>query len=100
MMTKKEMAEAMLKQKRKELNIPDEMSLEDVARNYMYESSTVAVCLDVLGVLDNTPAMKQYAASRGGLLYIGKAMSKEYGDLPMLSVRELIDLLPDTREPN
>lgn len=100
MMTKKEMAEFLLKKKRKELNIPDDMSLKEVARNYMYASSTIAVCLETLGALNDTPAMKQYAAQRGGLLYIGTTLSKEHGDLPMLSVRELIELLPETREPN
>ena len=99
MMTKKEMAEYLLKRKRKELNIPDNLSLEEIASHCIYASSTIAVCLDILGVLDSTPAMKQYAQQRGGIMFIGKYQS-EQGDLPMITVRELIDLLPETREPN
>lgn len=100
MMTKKEFAQCLINKKRKELEIPESVTLEGL-KGYAYSSSTIAICLETLGLFnENDTELKAYTAARGGIYMMGTKQSEEHGDLPILTVREIIDLLPDTREPN
>lgn len=102
MMTKKEMAECVLRKKLPDIGIPADTPFEEL-KAYVYTSSTIAVALETLGVItpENDPELYEYAQSRGGSMFIlPSSKTNVNGDLAMLSVRELIDLLPDTREGN
>lgn len=56
----------------------------------VYQSSTYAVCKDFLGELEGEES--EYAKTRGGCVLSGLDRSNNYLSL---SVRELIELLPD-----
>jgi hypothetical protein len=58
-------------------------------------SSSLAVAMEFLGQLEN-PMYKQYASERGGMLYM--YIDEEKRGVSMLSVRELLGLLPDEVE--
>jgi hypothetical protein len=58
-------------------------------------SSSLAVAMEFLGQLNN-PMYKQYASERGGRLYM--YIDEEKRGVSMLSVRELLGLLPDEVE--
>lgn len=56
------------------------------------KSSVLAVVMNELGMLDEHPELKRYAEERSGVLY--HWVQSDPFDQAMLTVREMLDLLP------
>lgn len=68
---------------------------------YIYADSKLAVALDFLGIinLEDFPDEHNYISYRGGLLLVHPyKVTNNTLDIATLTVRELIDLLPDGRD--
>lgn len=91
MLTKRELCEAIVNDQCEELNCA-----RNEAHNAIFQSSLLAVALDYLGEL--SPMEEEYAKERGGALfrYLDKDPIKHtYRGIYFLTLRELVDLLPD-----
>jgi hypothetical protein len=66
--------------------------IEEVSDIFVYQSSTIAVCMEYLGLIKDEEA-KVYAMSRGGNLFM--YYDKDEQDVAVLSIRDLIELLPE-----
>jgi hypothetical protein len=66
--------------------------LTEIDDSAVYQSSTIAVCMEYLGLIEDEEA-KEYATCRGGNLF--SYYDKDEKDVAILSVRELIELLPE-----
>ena len=73
----------------KHLREEDKEKLEDWD---ILQSSTLAVCMEHLGLIQSNEA-KEYASTRGGIIYT--YIDDESKEVHILSTRELIELLPD-----
>jgi hypothetical protein len=62
-----------------------------VTEGDIYQSSTLAVAMEHLGML-KSKQLKDYAAERGGILFT--FVDEDTKEIAMLSARELIRLLP------
>ena len=89
MITRKQFCEIQIDEFCRDLNIPK----EELNDNYVYRSSTLAVCMEYLGMLKSEEA-KEYTASRGGHMFTYANMDTK--EVEILSTREFIDLLPKT----
>lgn len=89
MITKKMYAHSILEKHAESENI----KVSDITENDIYKSSSVAVAMEFLGMLESQEA-KDYAEERGGtqILYI----DREEMSTHILSAREILGLLPDT----
>ena len=93
MLTKKEFCEATVREEMASMGIEN---FED-AHNHIYASSTLAVCLEYLGVL--TPEEKEYSSTRGGVFSTFEVWEgKQFKDVKFLTVREIISLLPENMD--
>lgn len=92
MLSKKEYCEGLVRSQLSHIN--PEISRKD-AHHYIYQSSTLAVALEYLGEL--SPEEKEYSSGRAGTVtrYLETDENGKFKDLHFLTVRELIDLLPD-----
>lgn len=61
---------------------------------HVFKSSRLAVALEFLNMINEDD--KIYSKSRGGIEYICAYDRDNNGYVPILSTRELLDLLPDT----
>jgi hypothetical protein len=66
--------------------------LTEIDDSAVYESSTIAVCMEYLGLIKSEEA-KEYAMCRGGNLFM--YYDKDEQDVAVLSIRDLIELLPE-----
>ena len=77
MLTKKQLCEAKLRQYAvTELGFKLPVNLNEIPEATVMQSSTVAVCMEYLGLLKD-PALKEYAASRGGLFVVSHDDNKK-----------------------
>jgi len=100
MMTKKQFAKAIIAQKRKELNIPNELQDTEL-HNYAYQSTCLGIALEELGFLDSYDVdLKIYLANRSGILnqYIYVEDCKDNPQVSFLTMRDILSMLPDTIE--
>lgn len=67
----------------------------NISDSLVTESSTLAVCMEYLGLIKESWA-KDYAQTRGGILYT--YWDKDKSEACILSTREFIDLLPENCE--
>lgn len=95
MLTKREYCESLVCEELLQLE-PDKIIPREEAHNYICQSSTLAVALEYLGEL--SPREKEYSSTRGGTVarYIEFTEDGKFKNLHILSIRELIDLLPET----
>jgi hypothetical protein len=71
--------------------------LEKVTHSDVFKDTNVGICMDYLGLTNKTE--KEYLSDRGGILYqlvnMEKLKNDEEDFYKFLTIRELIDLLPD-----
>lgn len=89
MITKKQFCEIKIKEYCKDNNI----SIDELEEGMCFTSSTLAVCMEYLGLLKDN-SIKEYVASRGGTMYVYG--NRETGEVAILSIREFINLLPES----
>ena len=87
MLTKRQFAEILFKCECEALGI----NTCEFREALLYQSSTLAVVSEYLGLLE-TPQAKDYAASRGGSFLQGFDSKEEYCQL---SVRDILKVLPE-----
>lgn len=94
MITRKYLCEQVLRQYAKNnmgMSIPFELT--DIPVEKMCLSSSIAaVCMEYLGLLDNNPAMKDYASNRGGIVTCSINNDNE----PVITTfRDILNSLPE-----
>lgn len=67
------------------------LRLEDINQGEIFKSSSLAVAMEYLGLLDGN--FTAYASERGGTIL--SCYDKENDEMLYLSTRELFDLLPE-----
>lgn len=97
MLTKKEYCLCLVDEFKRKFDLPHTTPAEDLIKYCTY-SSGLAVALEYLGILtpEKDPEMTAYTATRGGIVFAG-AYETDGVDhvIRTLSVRELIELLPE-----
>ena len=68
----------------------NDISIDDLKEDICFSSSTVAICMEYLGLLKDN-SIKEYVSSRGGTMYVYG--NRETGEVAILSTREFLDLL-------
>ena len=91
MITKSMFCEHIIREFCKSNNIKRKHISEDL----ITQSSKLAVAMEYLGLI-KTPDLQEYAKSRAGILVT--LMPDNPGEIHMLTVREMLDLLPETIE--
>jgi hypothetical protein len=102
MFTKKDYAEYIIKEFAEE-NETSGVTVEDIKNNpdnYVFQSTSVGLALEILGLLEGKKTLKRYLSERGGswLMYIPdkKETAIPRGrDIKQMSTREFFSLLPD-----
>lgn len=87
MITKKQFARMILLEHAKGRN----MSVAEISHGEIFKSSTLAVAMEHLGLLNG--ALSEYASEREGTTL--SCYDSENGEWLHLSTRELLDLLPE-----
>jgi hypothetical protein len=92
MLTKKQLCEAKLRQYAvTELGFKLPVNLDEIPEATVMQSSTIAVCMEYLGLLKD-PTFKEYAASRGGLI----AVSHDEDKNPIvISFRDILEAMKE-----
>lgn len=85
MMSKTQLAEILVNRECAKLGIDTKDACDNI-----YQSSTLAVALEFLGLLSEDESW--YAHSRGGIAYFGMDSN---GNVVCISIREILQLLPD-----
>jgi len=88
MITKKQFCEIQINKFCRENNTTKDV----LGDGWIYNSSTLAVCMEYLNMLKSLEA-KEYVQSRDGILYT--YWDKNKSEVFSLSVREFLDLLPE-----
>ena len=88
MITKKQFCEIQINKFCRENNI----SKNTLGDGWIYNSSTLAVCMEYLNMLKSDEA-KEHAQFKDGNLFM--CWDKEKSETSTLSVREFLDLLPE-----
>ena len=88
MITKKQFCEIQINKFCRENNI----SKNTLGDGWIYNSSTLAVCMEYLNMLKSDGA-KEYTETRSGVMYT--YWDRDKSELCVLSVREFLDLLPE-----
>ena len=88
MITKKQFCEIQIDKFCREHNTTKDV----LGDGWIYNSSTLAICMEYLGMLKSEEA-KEYVQTRNGILYI--CWDEDKSEASILSVREFLDLLPE-----
>jgi len=88
MITKKQFCEIQINKFCRENNTTKDV----LGDGWIYNSSTLAVCMEYLDMLKSLEA-KEYTETRNGVMYT--YWDKDKSELCVLSVREFLDLLPE-----
>ena len=93
MMTKRQYCEMIVHNVIKEKNITPEEVID-----YAYSSTSLGIALEYLGFINptDTPDLYNYLQSRGGIVFASYDEKTE--NSAILSMRELLDLLPEDNE--
>lgn len=95
MLTKKEFCQALLKDAKNRF----QFEKDEEAHQYIAFSSKLAVACQYLGLLTKQDEI-EYCSGRAGILYSVPIFDDDnnFSHVEMLTVREIIQLLPDTQE--
>jgi len=91
-LTKKKLCELILRQYgHRELKMPMPVDISKIPTNVIYGSSTIGVCMEVLGMIDDyDDAM--YIKNRGGVALISH---DENGEPAVISFRDILDSMKE-----
>jgi len=88
MITKKQFSEIQIKK----FCYKNNTTRDVLGDGWIYNSSTLAVCMEYLNMLKSEEA-KEYVQSRDGIMYT--YWDEDKSEVCVLSVRELLNLLPE-----
>ena len=91
-MTRKELCEFKLREyAHRELKMEPPVKLEDIPESVIFQSTTIGICMEQLGLLKN-PANQEYISGRGGIYTLSH---DENGEPVIVTFRDILESMKE-----